>query len=75
MPNVHPFTDFMEYINVKLEVLYSDGSGQRAGSHALHALAVVLQNRGKFDASDGSCYYACCIAGNRSLGPPTSLAK
>ena len=73
MPAVHPFVAFVEHINIKLEDLYSDGSKRRAGSHALHALAVLLETRRKFDASDGTCYYTCCVV--RDKGPPTKLSR
>lgn len=75
MPDVHPFTTFMEHINVNLETLYSDGTKRRAGSHALHALAVLLETRGLFDSSDGSCYHACCVPSRRGVGLPSTLSR
>ena len=63
MPAVHPFTVFMERIKVNLPQLYSDGSG-RAGSHALHALALLLELQRKFEGSTGCCY-GCCILPSR----------
>ena len=75
MPEVHPFTTFMEHINVNLETLYSDGTRRRAGSHALHALAVLLETRGLFESSDGSCYHACCVPSRRGVGLPSTLSR
>ena len=76
MPAKHPFVSFMESIDVNLERLFDDGSGMRAGSHALHAMAVLLEIRKKFDASD-TCMYACCIRPERHLnvGLTSNLAK
>ena len=65
MPAVHPFTSFMERIKVNLSQLYSDSSAKRAGSHALHALALLLELRRKFEGSTG-CFYGCCIRPDRS---------
>ena len=76
MPAVHPFTLFMERIKVDLPKLYSDGSGKRAGSHALHALALLLELRRKFEGSTG-CYYGCCIRPDRNAarGLPDTLMR
>lgn len=74
MPAVHPFTRFMERINVDLPGLYCDSSGMRAGSHAVHALALLLELRKKFDGSSG-CYYSCCVKPERNMikGLPATL--
>ena len=76
MPAVHPFTVFMERIKVNLPQLYSDRSGKRAGSHALHALALLLELRRKFEGSTG-CYYGCCVRPDRSAakGLPDTLIR
>lgn len=76
MPAVHPVVTFMQQIDVNLKALYSDGSGLRAGSHALHALALLLELRQKFSGSDG-CYYQCCILPDRqgAKSLPSTLSK
>lgn len=76
MPSVHPFTAFLEQINVSLPTLYSDAPYKRAGSHALHALALLLELRNKFEVSSG-CYYSCCIGPDRTAikGLPITLMK
>ena len=76
MPSVHPFVTFMEHINVDLAALYSDHSGRRAGSHALHAMAVLLEIRKKFDANTG-CFYQCCIFPGRhgEMKLPSTLSR
>ena len=73
MPSVHPLVTFMGQNEVNLKALYSDGSGVRAGSHALHALALLLEMRRK--GSNG-CYYSCILPerqSGRSL--PNTLSK
>ena len=76
MPAVHPFTLFLERIKVNLSKLYSDSSGKRAGSHALHALALLLEFQGKFEGPSG-CYYSCCIPPDRKsiTGLPATLMR
>ena len=75
MPDSHPFTLFLESIKVNLPKLYSD-HWKRAGSHALHALALLLELRRKMKGSTG-CYYACCIQPVRNpvLGLPPTLMR
>ncbi|KAL3161757.1 hypothetical protein ABBQ38_008852 [Trebouxia sp. C0009 RCD-2024] len=74
MPAVHPFTVFMQQLQVNLPGLYSDSSGMRAGSHAVHALALLLELRKKLEGSSG-CYYSCCIRPDRNAvrGLPATL--
>lgn len=76
MPSVHPLVTFMGQNEVNLKALYSDGSGVRAGSHALHALALLLEMRQKSQGSNG-CYYSCCILPERQSGRslPNTLSK
>ena len=68
MPYRHPLAQFMEEIQVDLSALYDDHLVQRAGGHALHALALLLESRGKFSGSQG-CYYHCCVTAGKQ---PTS---
>lgn len=76
MPAVHPFTVFMQQLQVNLPGLYSDSSGMRAGSHAVHALALLLELRKKLEGSSG-CYYSCCIRPDRNAvrGLPATLMR
>ena len=76
MPAFHPFTLFMEQLQVNLSGLYSDSSGMRAGSHALHALALLLEMRKMLDGSSG-VYYSCCIRPDRDevTGLPATLLQ
>ena len=75
MPDVHRLVTFMDQIQVNLKLLYSD-SGTRGGSHALHAMAPLLEKRQKFEGSDG-CFYHCCILPERQRAHslPVTLSK
>lgn len=75
MPDVHRLVTFMDQIRVNLKLLYSD-CGSRGGSHALHALALLLEKRQKFEGSDG-CFYTCCILPERQRAHslPVTLSK
>ena len=43
MPDEHRLVTFMDQIRVNLKLLYSD-CGTRGGSHALHAMALLLES-------------------------------